>query len=131
MTREQTSGILAILTAQQWSFERDIQDPGALLAGFHMALKDLEIAQVESAIEQWIQTQRRFPAAAEIRVLAAPLAKQQLDSALYGRYADLRRRLQRGELDAAAERELAQVEHRLGIAHLSTRPASTRLAVAS
>lgn len=131
MTQDQTSGILAILTAQQWSFEREIRDPGALLAGWHMALQDLELHQVETAVGEWIRTQKRFPAAAEIRTLAAPLVTQQLDSALYGRYAVLRRQLQRGELDASGERELSRIEHRLGIAHLSQTRTPTRLQVVS
>lgn len=122
MTRDETAQVLAVLTAQRWSYERSIDNPAALLAGWQMALEDLALPDVESAVRTWLRTQKRFPAAAELRELVVPTgATTVLASKLYGRYGQLRRRFQLGTLDAAGSAELTHLEHRLGIANLGTR----------
>ncbi len=128
MTNTQAAQLVSILIAT-WP-NHPVPDPHALVRSWELALHDVEMQDAEHALQQYLETGKFFPAPAEIRAIVRA-DQPALDGQLYGPYARLRRKLQTGTLSEREGRELAQVEHRLGIAHLSTRPASTRLAVAS
>lgn len=128
MTNTQAAQIVSILIAT-WP-NHPVPDPHALVKSWELALRDVEMQAAEQALQQYLETGKFFPAPAEIRAIVRS-TQPTLDSGHYGRYAQLRRQYQTGTLNDQEERELGQIEHRLGIAHLGVRTSAQRLALVS
>lgn len=82
--------------------------------------RDVDYQDAKDAAIEWFREAERgrfFPRPAELRSLVRS-TKPALDSALYGRYAVLRRRFQVSELNASEGAELDRIERKLGIAKL-------------
>ena len=118
MTEQEVARIVAVLQAT-WP-NHPIPNIDAMLTAWAIGLRGVGYELAMAAVEEWIQTGRFFPSPGEIRSLV-PSAKPQLDSRLYSRYGQLRRAYQMDTLTAEQERELAGIEHRLGIAKHGTR----------
>ncbi len=124
MTKQEIGKLLAVLRV---SFPpRADVDPDALVAAFEIGLRGISYQAATIAVEEWIQSGRFFPAPSELRALV-PSATPQLDARLYGRYGHLRRAYQLGTITTDQERELAEIEHRLGIAKHGSRRGTPQL----
>ena len=123
MTNSQAAQLVSILIAT-WP-NHPVPDPHALVKSWELALHDVEMHDAERALQQYLETGRFFPAPAEIRTIVRA-DQPALDGQLYGRYAELRRQDQTGVLSGSDDRELSQIEHRLGISHLGSRRGSVQ-----
>lgn len=71
MTRSETSKIVFMLAATLQHQSGSIGDVESLVAGWHLALEDVDYPDAEAAVRVYLRTGKWFPAPSEIRNLVA------------------------------------------------------------
>lgn len=112
MEHKEAAKLVAVCLAM-WP-NHPVANLDGLIAGWEMALADLDYRDCEAALRDYLQTGTFFPAPAEIRQ-RVKATQPALDGRAYKRFEQLRRSLQAGELTADGAEELAAIERRLGV----------------